>query len=174
MTAAGGEESMRKYAPAEGRASASAERPDRRHPIDLPPTGRFNRSPIIFVTVRTARGKQILALTQSHFAIVDSSVKASRRAVRRYVILPDPIHFLSAPNELEAPSLERWMRSSCYPQTRVASGKNLAATPLGSATPARRKLRREMGICPQQSGAAWIGNRRRRMASLGILCELRW
>ena len=84
--------------------------PERRHPIHLAPLEAHNRSIIIFVTTCTAKRRQILASDSTHDAIVTAWCAASRWLVGRYVIMPDPIHLFCAPNGLDAPSLERWMR----------------------------------------------------------------
>jgi hypothetical protein len=101
----------RKRVPPEGPASAGPHRKrDRRHPIHLPPSERHNRAIIMFVTVCTARRRKILASARAHDAIVDAWNDARLWLVGRYVIMPDHIHFFCAPNEFEAPSLERWMK----------------------------------------------------------------
>src|SRR5258708_7122331 len=111
MRASRTDEDMRKHVPPEGRASARpvSER-YRRHPIHLPPSERHNRSIIIFVTACTARRRKILASPVAHETIVGSWHLATKWLVGRYVIMPDHVHFFCAPNGLEAPSLETWMR----------------------------------------------------------------
>jgi putative transposase len=52
----------------------------------------------------------LLASPSPHQAIVDAWVKASTWLVGRYVVLPDHVHLFCAPNGIDAPSLERWMR----------------------------------------------------------------
>jgi putative transposase len=83
---------------------------DREHPIHLAPLERHNLSIIICVTVCTAKRRKILASPAVHQAIVAAWAKASTWLVGRYVILPDHVHFFCAPNGVDAPSLERWMR----------------------------------------------------------------
>jgi putative transposase len=87
---------------------ASAAR--RKHPIHLPPRERHNRAIIIYVTSCTAKRRSILASTRVHEAIVGAWGKATRWLVGRYVVLPDHIHFFCAPNGVDIPSLEDWMR----------------------------------------------------------------
>jgi len=95
----------------EGRASARQyQDPYRRHPTHLPPLEFHNRSIIIFVTACTVGRRKILASDLAHEAILEVWRAASAWLVGRYVILPDHIHLFCAPNGLEAPSLERWMR----------------------------------------------------------------
>jgi putative transposase len=94
----------------EGRASARPDSLDRKHPIHLPPHEVHNRSIIIFVTACTAKRREILASPSSHNAIVAALREANTWLVGRYVIMPDHIHLFCAPNGLDAPSLERWMR----------------------------------------------------------------
>ncbi len=84
--------------------------PEREHPIHLAPLEAHNRSIIIFVTTCTAKRRQILASACAHKTIVTAWCAASRWLVGRYVIMPDHIHLFCAPNGLDAPSLERWMR----------------------------------------------------------------
>jgi putative transposase len=82
----------------------------RRHPIHLVPREAHNRPVIIFVTTCTATRRQILASAPAHEAIVKAWCAASTWLVGRYVIMPDHIHLFCAPNGLDAPSPERWMR----------------------------------------------------------------
>ena len=83
---------------------------DRRHPIHFPPLERHNRSVIIYVTACTSKRRKSLACPEMHQAIIAAWSKASTWLVGRYVILPDHLHFFCAPNGIDAPSLERWMR----------------------------------------------------------------
>ena len=84
--------------------------PERRHPIHLAPLEAHNRAIIIFVTTCTAKRRQILASASAHDAIITAWCAASTWLVGRYVIMPDHIHLFCAPNDVDAPSLERWMR----------------------------------------------------------------
>lgn len=110
MSAVSNHEGMWKHAPAEGRASARPGKHPRRHPMHLPPSEKFNRSIIIFVTVCTAKRRKVLASPNAHAAVLSAWNSAARWLVGRYVMMPDHIHFFCAPNEFEGPSLERWMR----------------------------------------------------------------
>ncbi len=101
---------LRKQVPPEGPASAGPRWPRRRHRIHLAPNERFNRAIIIFITVATAGRRKILASERAHQAIVSAWTAAHLWAVGRYVIMPDHLHFFCAPNDLEAPALEKWMR----------------------------------------------------------------
>jgi putative transposase len=83
---------------------------DRKHPIHLGPLEGHNLSIIIYVTACTAKRRKILSCPIMHQAIVDAWVEASTWLVGRYVVLPDHVHFFCAPNGIDAPSLERWMR----------------------------------------------------------------
>jgi len=83
---------------------------DRKHPIHLLPIEAHNRSIIVFVTACTAGRQQILATPRSHAAIARSWQRASTWLVGRYVILPEHVHLFCAPNVIDAPPLERWMR----------------------------------------------------------------
>jgi putative transposase len=80
----------------------------RRHPVHLPPLEAHNRAVIIFVTICSAKRRQILASPSAHDAIVAAWSMATTWRVGRHVIMPDHIHFFCAP--VDAPSLERWMR----------------------------------------------------------------
>ncbi len=82
----------------------------RKYPIHLAPREFHNRSIIVFVTVCTAGRKKILATQSAHQVLVETWRAATAWLVGRYVILPDHIHLFCAPNGIEAPSLERWMR----------------------------------------------------------------
>jgi putative transposase len=106
----------------EGRASARpvdmqkhvpppASRSRRKHPVDLSPGDKHNRAIVIYVTACTAKRRSILASPEFYEAIVSAWREASRRLVGRYVVMPDHIHFFCAPNGVDVPSLERWMRS---------------------------------------------------------------
>jgi putative transposase len=90
----------------------------RKHPIHLAPLEKHNRSVIVYVTACTAKRRKILACPAMHQAIVAAWSKASTWLVGRYVILPDHLHFFCAPNGIEAPALERWMR---YWKSRVTA-----------------------------------------------------
>jgi putative transposase len=83
---------------------------DRKHPIHLAPIERHNLSIIIYVTVCTAKRRKILACPALHDAVLAAWSQASTWLVGRYVLLPDHIHFFCAPNGVDAPSLDRWMR----------------------------------------------------------------
>jgi putative transposase len=114
----------------EGRASArplvsppdrealADDKPNRHHPIHLSPLEAHNRSIIIFVTCCTAKRKALLASSSAHNGILGAWAKASAWLVGRYVVLPDHLHFFCAPNGIDAPSLERWMR---YWKSRATS-----------------------------------------------------
>ena len=83
---------------------------DRRHPIHFARLEKHNRSIIIFVTCCTTKRRSILASPTTHEAITKAWVQASVWLVGRYVVMPDHVHFFCAPNGIDAPSLERWMR----------------------------------------------------------------
>ena len=91
----------------------------RKHPIHLAPAERHNRPIIIYVTACTAKRRKILACPAVHQAIATAWAEASTWLVGRYVLLPDHIHFFCAPNGIDAPSLERWMR---FWKSRVTAG----------------------------------------------------
>jgi putative transposase len=76
----------------------------------MPPLERHNRSIIVFVTACSAKRRKIFASATVHQAILAAWLEASTWLVGRYVLLPDHIHFFCAPNGVDAPSLERWMR----------------------------------------------------------------
>ena len=82
----------------------------RKHPIHLAPLEAHNRSIIVFVTVCTGKRRKILASQSSHDAIAGAWQLAETWLVGRYVIMPDHVHLFCAPNGIEAPSLERWIR----------------------------------------------------------------
>ncbi len=82
----------------------------RKHPIHLAPLETHNRSIIVFVTVCTSERRRILASPAAHEVILNAWQSALAWLVGRYVILPDHMHFFCAPNGIDAPPLERWMR----------------------------------------------------------------
>jgi REP element-mobilizing transposase RayT len=82
----------------------------RKHPIHLLSFEVHNRPIFIFVTTCTAKRRAILASPSAHRAILAAWAMASTWLVGRYVIMPDHIHLFCAPNALDAPLLERWMR----------------------------------------------------------------
>jgi REP-associated tyrosine transposase len=82
----------------------------RKHPIHLPPGERHNRVVVVFVTAWTVKRRAILASPRIHQTIVNAWRGASTWLVRRYVVMPDHIHFFCAPNGNDIPSVERWMR----------------------------------------------------------------
>jgi putative transposase len=116
---------MRRVTPiSEGRASAHPtirEEAGRHHPIHLSPLEAHNRSIIIFVTCCGAKRLPVLASDATHRAILDAWSTASAWLVGRYVVIPNHLHLFCAPNGIDAPSLERWMRY----------WKSLATRPLG-------------------------------------------
>lgn len=93
-----------------GRTSLRGDHPAHKHPIHLSPLEAHNRSIIVYVTACTAKRRKVLACPAMHEAIVAAWSKASTWLVGRYVVLFDHIHFFCAPNGIDAPSLERWMR----------------------------------------------------------------
>lgn len=93
-----------------GSTSLRDEIVQRKHPIHLTPLEGHNLSIIIYVTACPAKRRKILACAAMHQAIVAAWAKASTWLVGRYVVLPDHVHFFCAPNGIDAPSLERWMR----------------------------------------------------------------
>jgi len=106
---------VRRSASTQGRrtcrsTSLRAEIVDRKHPIHPAPLERNNLSIIIYVTACTAKRRKVLACPTMHQAIVAAWAETSTWLVGRYVILPDHLHFFCAPNGIDAPSLERWMR----------------------------------------------------------------
>jgi REP element-mobilizing transposase RayT len=76
----------------------------------LSPLEAHNRSIIILVTACTVARRKILASSAVHQATIAAWCEASKWLVGRYVIMPDHVHLFCAPNGLDAPSLERWMR----------------------------------------------------------------
>src|SRR5947209_3621931 len=82
----------------------------RKHPIHLAPGERHNRAIIIFVTACTVKRRASLASPRVHETMVSAWREASTWLVRRYVVMPDHVHFFCAPNGADIPSLERWMR----------------------------------------------------------------
>ena len=46
----------------------------------------------------------------AHDAVVTALLQATTWLVGRYVMMPNHIHLFCAPNGLDAPGLERWMR----------------------------------------------------------------
>jgi putative transposase len=102
--ASAGPRDMRKHVP------PPASRLRRRHPIHLSPGEKHNRAIIINVTTCTAKRRNILASPRFYEATVSAWRDASTWRIGRYVIMPDHIHFFCAPNGLDVPSLERWMK----------------------------------------------------------------
>jgi putative transposase len=93
-----------------GSTSLREESDGRKHPIHLTPLEPHNRAVIIFVTTCTTKRRQILASRFAHEAILAAWTMASTWLIGRYVIMPEHIHLFCAPNALDAPPLERWMR----------------------------------------------------------------
>lgn len=98
----------------------------REHPIHLTPLEAHNRPIIVYVTACTANRRKILATPSAHRAVVEAWSAASTWHVGRYVIMPDHIHFFCAPNDLNYPSLERWMRFWKSQATRKMGKPNSA------------------------------------------------
>ena len=105
----------------------SASRSLRKHPVHLSPGEKHNRAIIIYVTTCTAKRRSILASPGFYEAIIGAWREASTWLVGRYVVMPDHIHFLSAPNGLDVPPLKRWMRywKSIVTKRIVAKGGNV-------------------------------------------------
>lgn len=70
---------------------------------------RLNNLVIVFVTISTKNRKPWLATNVYHDLLQDVWRNADRWLVGRYVLMPDHIHFFSAPNDPEF-SFENWMR----------------------------------------------------------------
>jgi putative transposase len=92
------------------RSTSLREGEDRKHPIHFPAVEAHNRPVIVYVTICTTKRRAILASPSVHKAILNAWVQASTWLVGRYVVLPDHVHLFCAPNGIDAPSLERWMR----------------------------------------------------------------
>jgi len=101
-----------------GSASLREESDGRKHPIHLTPLEAHNRSILIYVTACTKRRRPILASSLGHEAILGAWSAASKWLVGRYVVMPDHVHLFCAPNAIEAPSLEKWMK---YWKSRATS-----------------------------------------------------
>jgi putative transposase len=82
----------------------------RRHPIHLSALEAHNRPILIYVTACTKGRRGILASASAHEAILDARAAALKWLIGRYVVMPDHIHFFCAPNIVDAPSLEKWMK----------------------------------------------------------------
>jgi putative transposase len=52
----------------------------------------------------------LLATRACHDAIVNAWQQAGAWLVGRYVVMPNHLHLFCAPNRIDSPSLERWMR----------------------------------------------------------------
>lgn len=76
----------------------------------MSPLEAHDRSIIVFVTCCSAKKLPILASSTIHAAILNAWSTASTWLVGRYVVMPNHVHFFCAPNSIDAPSLERWMR----------------------------------------------------------------
>lgn len=108
---------MRRVSPiSEGCASARPTLQDirevakRHHPIHLSPLEAHNRPVIVFVTCCSAKKLPVFTSDFTHQAILSAWLAASSWLVGRYVVMPNHIHLFCAPNGIDAPSLERWMR----------------------------------------------------------------
>jgi putative transposase len=127
---------------------------DRKHPIHLAPREKHNRAIIIYVTACTAKRRKILASPRVHEAIIGAWLKASNWLVGRYVVMPDHVHFFCAPNGVDVPSLERWMqywKSIVTKAIGARKGDVWQRHHWDPATAIVGALRREMGVCAQQS-----------------------
>ena len=122
-----------------GSTSLRKEIVDRKNPIHLPVIEKHNRSVIVYVTACAAKRRKVLASSTTHEAIVDAWSKASTWLVGRYVILPDHLHFFCAPNGIDAPSLERWMR---FRKSRVTASIGKRSGELWQRDHWDRQLRR--------------------------------
>jgi putative transposase len=82
----------------------------RKHPMHLLVREAHNRAIIVFVTACTAKRRKILASRCAHEVIVSAWQSATTWLVGRYVIMPDHVHLFCAPNGIDAPSLEVWIK----------------------------------------------------------------
>lgn len=92
---------------------ATARNPPTRHrnaPIHLPLIEFHNRSPVVFVTVCSARRRPLFARTEIDALLVAGWRAANHWQVGHYTILPDHIHFFCAPVLTEASSLTDWIK----------------------------------------------------------------
>jgi REP-associated tyrosine transposase len=83
--------------------------PERKLPVHLPPVSSHNRLIIIFLTVCTEKRKPILARDDVHQVLLASWQSADKWVVGRYVVMPDHVHMVCAPNSVEPVTLERWI-----------------------------------------------------------------
>ena len=93
-----------------GSTSLRAKSDGRKHPIHLGSIEAHNLPVLIFVTTCTAKRRPMLASPSARDAILAAWAAASTWLVGRYVLMPDHIHLFCAPNAIDAPSLDRWMR----------------------------------------------------------------
>jgi REP element-mobilizing transposase RayT len=81
----------------------------RKHPAHQPMRERHNTPIIVFVTVCTKNRKRILADSAVHDVLLEGWQTRPAWSVGRYVIMPDHIHFFSAPAEFPPRSLAKWI-----------------------------------------------------------------
>lgn len=83
--------------------------PQRKHPIHLPTSYRFNRSQIQFVTVVAAQRRPILTEPRLYALMIDGWENPKNHwLVGRYLIMPDHLHFFCAPAHENTPLIS-WL-----------------------------------------------------------------
>ena len=105
-----------------------------------PITERFNKAPIIFLTVCTRNRKRILANSEVVVLLRDSWHQATSWTVGRFIVMPDHLHLFCAPMENITRPLSQWVRywkTVAFPPLAAPAGTaGLAIGFLGHATPA--------------------------------------
>ncbi len=83
--------------------------PSRQKLVHLESLGGFNRPIVQFLTVCVMHRRPILADPEIADLLVEAWKKADRWLVGRYVIMPDHLHFICAPADLNPFPLAKWM-----------------------------------------------------------------
>ena len=84
--------------------------PQRRRPAHPPPVFRFNQPVLIMVTACTEKRRPILARAAAVAVLRSAWQAAPSWLVFRWVVMPDHVHLLVAPQSEAGRSLSRWMR----------------------------------------------------------------
>ncbi|HXH60149.1 MAG TPA: transposase [Fimbriimonadaceae bacterium] len=92
------------------------ESPKRRYPIHITRDRSVFDDSVYFATVCTKDRKPILAREEAHETLARVWKSADHWLVGRYVVMPDHVHLICAPGQVDAVSLTKWVaywKSQC-------------------------------------------------------------
>ncbi len=116
--------------------------PQRKRPAHTPVVDAFGRSTVVFVTVCTKNKAHVLNCDFMHDLVRAAWQEADRWLVGRYMIMPDHVHFFSAPAMWPITSVKEWAEYWKGLVSRAVKGHGpLAGTGGPGSTPVASQAR---------------------------------